>query len=96
MKPQLFKEISVWKQIDDNTLLRYRCLQMLPDGGYCVKSSQFYHYPIKLDDEQVKQAEFYFLDVMFQDGLLEITKEIYATLEEAIANHDNDFDDSSE
>lgn len=68
-KAQLFQEISVWRRLDDNTLLRYRCLQLLPDGGYCVKSSHFYHYPLKLDDEQIKQAEFYFLDGMFQDGL---------------------------
>ena len=95
-KAQLFKEISVWRRIDDNTLVRYRCLQMLPDGGYCVKSSHFYYYPLKLDDEQIKQAEFYFVDGMFQDALLEITKETYETLEEAIAKHDKDFGDSFE
>ena len=90
------KEISVWRRLDDNTLLRYRCLQLLPDGGYCVKSSHFYRYPLKLDDDQIKQAEFYFLDGMFQDGLQEIAKQSYQTLEEAIANHDKDFSDSFE
>ena len=93
-KAQLFKEISVWRRLDDNTLLRYRCLQLLPDGGYCVKSSHFYHYPLKLNDEQIKQAEFYFLDGMFQDGLPEMAKDMCNSLEEAIAKHDKDFGDS--
>ena len=90
-KAYLFKEISVWKRIDDDTLIRYRCLQVLPDDRYVVKSSHFYRHPMKLADEQLKQAEFYFIDSMFQDGLLEITNDTYETLEEAIAAHDEDF-----
>ena len=93
-KAQLFKEVSVWRRVDDNTLLRYRCLQMLPDGGYFVKSSHSYREPITSDSEQIKQAEYYFLDGMFGDALLEIPKESYATLEEAIAKHDEDFGNS--
>ena len=91
-KAQLFKEISVWRRVDDNTLLRYRCLQVLPDGGYFVKRSHSYREPITLDSEQIKTAEFYFLDGMFGDALLEIPKETFDTLEEAIAQHDKDFD----
>ena len=91
-KAQLFREISVWRRIDDDTLLRYRCLLVLPDGGYCVKSSHFYRYPLSLDDGQIMQAEFYFLDSLFQDGLSEAAQETYDTLEEAIAKHDKDFD----
>ena len=91
-KVQLFKEISVWRRIDDETLLRYRCLQVLPDDGYCVKSSHFYRYPLSHDDGQIAQAEFYFLDSLFQDGLPAAAKETYKTLEEAIAKHDKDFD----
>jgi hypothetical protein len=93
-KPQLFKEVSVWRRLDDNTLLRYRCLQMLPEGRYFVRSSHFYRKPISWDSEQIKQAEFYFVDSMFGDALLEIPKESYATLEEAIARHDEDFGNS--
>lgn len=91
-KVQLFREISVWRRIDDDTLLRYRCLQVLPDGGYCVKSSHSYSYPLSLNDGQIKQAEFYFLDSLFQNGLPEAAKETYGTLEEAVAKHDKDFD----
>ena len=62
------------------------------NGGYCVKSSHFYRYPLSLDDQQIKQAEYYFVDGMFQDGLVELIKETYGTIEEAIAAHDNDFE----
>jgi hypothetical protein len=47
-----------------------------------------------LDDEQIKLAEFYFLDGMFGDALLKIPKKTYKTLQEAIAKHDKDFGDS--
>jgi hypothetical protein len=59
-----------------------------------VKSSHFYREPITSDSEQIKQAEFYFIDSMFGDGLLETSKESYASLEEAIAKHDEDFENS--
>ena len=91
IKDQLFQELSIWRRVDDKTLLRYRCLQFLPDGRYFVKSSHFYREPLTWDSEQLKQAEFYFVDGMFGDALLEISKESYSTLEEAIAKHDADF-----
>ena len=90
-KVKLFKEINLWKQLDDNTVVRYRCLQLLPDGGYCVKSSHFYSYPIEVDDKQIREAEFYFLDSMFQGGLIDTTKKTYKTLEKAIEKHEKDF-----
>ena len=91
---ELFKEISIWRRVDDNTLLRYRCLQALPDGGYFVKSSHFYYYPLNLHDEQLKLTEFYFVDGMFGDALLEIPKETCGTLEEAVAKYDKEFKDT--
>jgi hypothetical protein len=33
-----------------------------------------------------------FVDGMFQDGLVELIKETFGTIEEAIAAHDNDFE----
>ena len=89
---QLFKEISVWRRLNDETVQKYRCLQALPDGGFCVKSSHFYRYPLSLDDEQIKQAEYYFIDGLFQDGLVELMKETFGTIEEAIAAHEKDFE----
>jgi len=87
----LFKEISVWKRIDDDHLIRYRCFQVLPGNRYVVKSSHDYRYPLEVDDRQFKLAEFYFVDSLFQDALLEVINDTYETLEEAIAAHEEDF-----
>jgi hypothetical protein len=91
-KARMFEEISVWRRVGDATLLQYRCLRGLDDGRYFVKCSHFYREPI--NREQIHQAQFYFLDGMFGDALIEIPKESYETLEEAIAAHDEDFGDS--
>ncbi len=82
----------MWRRIDDDTVIKYRCLQVLPEGGYCVKISHLYRYPLhSIDDEQIKQAEFYFLDGLFQDGMTKLTMKTYSTLEKAIKKHDKDF-----
>jgi hypothetical protein len=88
-QPKLFREVSVWKRVDDTTVIRYRCFQVVPDGGFFVKSSDFYHYPI--DAKQVSQLEQYFLDSLFQDALEEVHDEISGTLEDAIRIHDEAF-----
>jgi len=86
---RLFKEIVVWKRIDDNTLQRYRCLLVLPDNRYAVKSSDVCNFP--LDKEQLGQQDYYYLDSLFQDALVEIAHATYDTLEEAIRMHDQEF-----
>jgi hypothetical protein len=87
---KLFKEITVWKEVDDETLVRYRCLMVLPDHRYCVKSADFYRQP--LDEEERKQQEGYYLESLFDGGLDFAAQETYETLEEAIAKHDEEFE----
>ena len=86
---RLFKEINVWRRIDDRTLIRYRCFQILPGDLYCVKSSDFYYWP--LNEEQLRQLERYHLESLFENALISPEIEAFATLEEAIARHDEDF-----
>jgi hypothetical protein len=88
---RLFREINVWKRIDDTTLLRYRCLHVMAEDRYYVKSSDFYYWP--LDKEQIIQRDFYFLDSLFGEALEPITEETYETVEEAILMHDKEFAD---
>jgi len=86
---RLFKEITVWRRIDDNTLQRYRCLFILPENRYCVKSADFCYWP--LDKEQLRQQDYYYIDSLFQDALENIAATTYETLEEAIRMHDQEF-----
>jgi hypothetical protein len=37
--------IDIWKRVDEKTLARYRCFQILTSGQYCVQSADYYHLP---------------------------------------------------
>ncbi len=87
---RLFKEINVWRQVDDKTLIRYRCFQELPDGKFFVKSADHFQEPF--DSETSKQHEMYFVDSLFDDGLISRAKKAYATIEKAIEKFDSEFD----
>ena len=86
---RLFKEITVWRRVDEATLMRYRCLQVLPANRYVVKSADFCRLP--LSPEQGRQQDHYYLESLFEDGLVAAAADSYETLEEAIARHDQDF-----
>jgi hypothetical protein len=86
---KIFREIAVWKQVNDSTLIRYRCLHILPDDKYCVKSSDFYYYP--LEEGYFNQLERYYIESLFGDSLVGIEKVAFGTIEEAIAAHEESF-----
>ena len=69
-------------------LARYRCFEILSQGRYCVQSCDF-----------VSPDQRAFLDRQFVELLSEAAPDeraaSYATLEEAIAAHDREFDDGS-
>jgi hypothetical protein len=91
---RLFKEINVWRQVDDKALIRYRCFQELPDGKFFVKSADHFHEPF--ESETSRQHEMYFIESLFENGLVWNAKKSYATLEKAIEKFDEDFDISFE
>lgn len=39
---RLLEQINVWHRIDDSESVCYRCFRLLPDGGYCVQSADFF------------------------------------------------------
>jgi hypothetical protein len=86
-----FQEFIVWKRIDDTQVLRYRCLKVLPDDGYYVKAADHLHWP--LDQKQISQVEYYFIDSLFHSGLESIRrKKLFPTVEEAIAFFEEGFE----
>lgn len=82
MEERLFKEIMIWREIDENTITRYRCFQVLPDDKFFVKGQDHFHYPI--EETHVKSIDFYTLDSLFQGGL-NMEENFHDSLEEAIA-----------
>lgn len=89
MSKRLFREIIIWKEIDDDTVSRYRCFHVLPDNKYFIKGQDFFRYP--LDEKQLKDTEFYSIDLLFQGGL-NMEEEFCDSLEEGIEKFEKDFE----
>jgi hypothetical protein len=85
-----FKTIDVWQCVDQRSVERYRCFEVLPNNGYCVQSADFYRLPV--DAKQVEQLDRQFLELLTEQPPNERTS-TYSTLEEAILQHQKDFDE---
>ena len=90
MSERFFREIILWKEVDDNTVARYRCFHVLPDDKYFVKGQDFFHDP--LDEKQLRDLAFYAIDSLFQGGL-NMEENFCDSLEESIEKFERDFDD---
>lgn len=89
MKGKLYREIIVWKEIDDNTVSRFRVFERLSDHKFFCKGQDFFNYP--LDEKQFRDLEFYAVDFLFQGGLnMRIKK--FDSIEEAIEQFEKDFE----
>jgi hypothetical protein len=80
---KIYEAIDVWRKQSDGTAIRYRCFKVLPEGGYCVQSADY--YPAANGD----------LEKQFIELLLEQEPDkrsgVFATLQEAIMDFDKEF-----
>ena len=86
----LFREISVWER-SGSSLIRFRCFEILPTGGYCVQSCDRYSRGRPPQQEAVLERQF--IELLLDEAPDE-RSEVFPTLESAIANHKREFDDS--
>ncbi len=84
----MFKAIDVWKRLGKGRLVRYRCFQVLPGGGYCVQSADF--YDAGQAEEAAAEHERQFLELL-REQAPDARSSTYDTLEEAIAAHEGEF-----
>jgi hypothetical protein len=84
----LYKAIDVWKKVDSDTVVRYRCFESLNSGRFCVQSADFYRIPA--DADQVRNLSSQFVELLVEQDPAERSRE-YATLAEAITAHDKEF-----
>ena len=84
-----FRIIDVWQRIDQRSVKRYRCFEVLPNNGYCVQSADFYRLPV--DAKQVAELDRQFVE-LFAEQPPDERSSTYKTLEEAILQHQKDFD----
>ncbi|MBX7220589.1 MAG: hypothetical protein K1Y36_11635 [Blastocatellia bacterium] len=84
----LYQAIDIWIRKDEETLVRYRCFQVLPLGKFCVQSADFYRQPF--DQVQSIQLEKQFLELFLEEAP-EIRSGLFESLEAAIQAHEEIF-----
>lgn len=84
----MFREISVWKRVDDVVAARYRCFQDIETGEYAVQSVDFCRLPI--DEKQLAYFDRQFVELLIESSPL-ARCEWFGTVEKAISRHDADF-----
>jgi hypothetical protein len=84
----LYRAIDVWKRVDENTAIRYRCFESLLSKRFCVQSSDFYRLP--LNEQQIANLARQFVELIIEQEPSNRSGE-HPTVEEAIAAHDRAF-----
>lgn len=82
---ELFKEIHVWRRINETMATRYTCLQNLRDKRYKVQSLDFFHENAVGDQSRYFQEQF--LELLLETLPTERGR-WFTTLEAAISAHD--------
>lgn len=77
----MYESIDVWKRVNDEKLIRYRCFRSLVENKYFVQSVDCY-YP-SFDADQARFFDKQFLELLNED-CPENRSDSYDSLEEAI------------
>src|SRR5471032_120118 len=84
----MYLELSIWKRIDDKTAIHFRCFEDIASHLFCVQSADLYRLPATVN----ARAGF---DRQFVELFIEVEpierSEWFATVEEAIAEHERVF-----
>ena len=58
----MYREVAVWKRIDDNGAVEFNCLEDIDSHQFAVQSADFYTVPIKnavIDDFEKQFVELF-------------------------------------
>lgn len=91
---RFFKEINIWKSVDERTVARYRCFEILPDGKFVVQSKDFIYEDS--DKTYRENLETYFIESLSSELFEEMIVEASSTIEEAIAKHEAEIKQKNE
>ena len=86
---KFFKEITIWKPVNERTVARYRCFEVLPDGKFFVQSKD--HIYEDSDKVYRENLEMYFIESLSSELFEDMSAEASSTIEKAIAKHEADF-----
>jgi hypothetical protein len=83
----LFRQISIWKRLDDGRAVRFNCIEDMSTHKFAVQTADFFTFPIK--NEHVS-----YLDRLFPERFIEVEpaeRNWFDSIEEAIAAHEVAF-----
>jgi len=83
-----YKGFDVWKRGREK-LQVFRCFEIIPNGGYCVQSSDFYRKDQA--GRVTKDHEKQFLELLM-DEPPELRSRVFPTIEEAILDFETTFE----
>jgi hypothetical protein len=85
-----YKALDVWCRKNEKTIVRYRCFQLLPNGGFSVQSADHYHAPFA--DSRAEQLDKQFLELFLAEAP-EARSSLFPTLDEAVRAFAQEFAD---
>ena len=86
----LFKEVKVFKKINNECLILYRCYELLSKNKYCVQSKDYFYSPFT--EEQINNSNLQKLELFFET-LPNERSELYSSISDAIKAYDLEFED---
>ncbi len=84
----LYVELKVWKRLNDQAAVLYRCFKSLEDEKFAVQSADFFRLPI--DERQIHNSARQFFELLIEVAPSQRCA-WFESLDEAIAAHDRDF-----
>ena len=90
MKNELFKEIIIWRQENENTFYRYRGLQNLETAKFWFSQCDHIHRHNYDDVAIQRHHEFAFRQQLFAGGLSFSDDEMFDSIEDAITHLEGD------
>ena len=86
-----YKALDVWYRKNEKTVVRYRCFQLLPDGGFSVQSADYYRAPFA--DSRAEKLDKQFLELVAEEAP-EVRSQLFPTIDEPVQSFMQEFEDT--
>jgi hypothetical protein len=85
---KFYRELLVWKRIDDTKVVRFRCFEEMETHLFCVQNVDFYTMPLRAD--VIANSERVFLELLIEAEPMARCA-WFRTVAEAINAHEDNF-----
>jgi len=85
----MYKEIKVWKRLNESEAICYRCFQSIETNKYYVQSSDYFRLPV--EKIRIDESEKQFVELFIEDDPC-VRTDGFNSLKEAIENNEDEFE----